>query len=130
MNKAAGALIPKISHKFNFHGPVFAFCGRLGSFLGDPEYKYEIVQAHDMDMRTYADLMAYLTYYCTSGGFASLKGPKVSCVKVACEGERKAGVLSHQTVRVPRTHPIFIGQGVSSKISEVYPPISQSNCNE
>lgn len=126
---ACGGLRPKFSYEFNFHGPIFAFCGRLGKFLRDPEYEHELVQAHDMDMRTYAHLVAYLTYYYNKG-FASLKGPKVPCVKVACEGERKSGTPSHQTVRVPRTHPIFIGQGVSSKISEVYPPFYQSDCNE
>jgi hypothetical protein len=111
---ACGGLRPKFSYDFNFHGPIFAFCDRLGAFLGDPEYQHELVQAHDMDMRTYAHLIAYLTYY-YNDGFASLKGPKVTCVKVACKGERNNGVPSHQAVRVPRTHPIFVGKGIPSK---------------
>jgi len=130
VNKAGGGLLRKTSDGFNFHGPVFAFCGRLGDFLGDPEYKYEVVQAHDMDMRTYADLMSYIAYYCNSKDrFVSLKGPKVTCVKVACDGERKNGVASHQAVQVPRSHPIFLGKGVSSKISEVCLSISWSTAH-
>ena len=41
VNNASGGLIPKVA-AFNFHGPVFAFCGRVE---GDPEFDYEIVQA-------------------------------------------------------------------------------------
>lgn len=63
VNNAPGGLIPKTADVYNFHGPVFAFCGRDGTLLKDSEYYSEIVQAHDMDMRSYADLIAYLTYY-------------------------------------------------------------------
>ena len=126
VHNAAGGLIPKTADVYNFHGPVFAFCGRRGSFLKDPAYYYEIVQAHDMDMRTYADLMTYITYYCNRERFASLKGPRVACVKVASEGDFQSGNFGHyslvhpyQDVAVPRTHPIFTGKGTSSPISEV-----------
>ena len=121
VNNASGGLIPKIADDYNFHGPVFAFCGRRGDFLEeeDPDYYFEIVQAHDMDMRSYADLMAYLTYYCNTKQFASLKGPKVPCVKVASQGDKQHGTPPYQVVNVPRTHPIFVGKGVSSPISKV-----------
>jgi hypothetical protein len=115
VNNAAGGLIPTTA-EYNFHGPVFAFCGRL---LGRSEWDNEIVQAHDMDMRTYADLMTFLTYYCNTERFAALKGPKVLCVKVASEGDFRQGARPYEVVDVPRTHPIFIGKGVSSPISEV-----------
>ncbi|GAB7332636.1 hypothetical protein MBLNU13_g04400t1 [Cladosporium sp. NU13] len=72
-----------------------------------------------MNMRAKADLMAYLTYYCNRERFASLKGPKVACVKVASVGDFQHDVCPyHQVVNVPRTHPIFVGKGVSSPISE------------
>jgi hypothetical protein len=116
VNNAAGGLIPKEA-EYNFHGPVFAFCGRL---LGDSDFYNEIVQAHDMNMRTYADLMTFLTYYCNTERFASMKGPKVNCVKVASLGDFQERIAPpYQVVSVPRTHPIFVGKGISSPISEV-----------
>lgn len=72
-----------------------------------------------MNMRSDADLMAYLTYYCNGERFASLKGPKVDCVKVASVGDFQHDALTYQVVSVPRTHPIFVGKAVSSPISEV-----------
>jgi hypothetical protein len=116
-NKAVITATDKLS-KFDFKGPLFAFCGRLGGSLEDSEYKYDVVQAYDMDMLTYAKLVAYLTYY-YNDGFDLLKGPKVPCVKVACDGDREKGMPSHQAVRVPRSHPVFLGKGLSSMISEV-----------
>jgi hypothetical protein len=71
-----------------------------------------------MDMLTYAHLTAYLTFYCNDD-FNLLKGPKVPCVKVACDGDRERGVPSHQSVLVPRSHPVFLGKGAVSNIAMV-----------
>jgi hypothetical protein len=116
-NKAVSTATNDMS-RFNFQGPLFAFCGRLGKFLGDPEFEHDVVQAYDMDMLTYAHLVAYLAYY-YNPEFDAVKGPKVPCVKVACNGDREKGVPSHQAVLVPRSHPVFLGKGILSNIAMV-----------
>jgi hypothetical protein len=103
---------------FDFSGPVFAYHSHpAGNVLG-PELEHDAATAYDMDMRTYAHLVACLTYH-HNDSFDRLKGPKVTCVKAACEGDIAKGVPSHQAVLVPRSHPVFLGKGAFSMISEV-----------
>jgi hypothetical protein len=126
-NKAVVTATDQLSLSgFGFPGPVFAYCGRLGDSWSDAETEHESVTSDDMDMRTYAHLVAYLTYYWNEG-FEILQGPKVACVKVACNGDRKNGVPSHQIVHVPRSHPLFLGKGVLSKISKVSLSLCRQN---
>lgn len=108
--------------KFDFHGPIFAFCGLLGKFMNPPEFQHLITQPQDMDMVTYAHLAAYLTCF-KNNSHGIMKGPKVSCIKVACTGDSGNNIPSHEVVSVPRSHPIFLGQGVSSGVSEVSLPL-------
>lgn len=39
--------------------------------------------------------------------------------EVACKDDREKGLPSHQVVSVPRSHPIFMGGGAPSQVSEV-----------
>lgn len=102
---------------FDFRGPLFAFSGRL---RGGEEDSADIVKAYDMDMLSQAHLVAFLSYYYNKDdAYHVLVGPKFKGVKFTCSGDRVKGTPSHQEVLVPRTHPIFIGKGTPSEISEV-----------
>ncbi|KAM0724187.1 hypothetical protein Q7P37_000069 [Cladosporium fusiforme] len=102
--------------ELSWRGPIFAYCGRLHG--GDYE-ELEVTSVHDMDMRTYADLVAFLIdYHNDTKEHALRKGPKVMGVKVSCDGDRRFGAPQFQDVRVPRSHPIFYGNGSLSMISK------------
>lgn len=112
--------------KYEWRGPLFAFCGHFslpgekGPVYGQECHRLDLPELYDMDMRSYAHLVAYLSDYSTKGAEgARYKGAKDDCVKVACKGDRLNGHPSHQVVCVPRTHPIFTGSGTASQISEV-----------
>lgn len=84
----------------SWRGPVIAFCGRLSG--------QNIRRVRDMDMRTYADLVDWLTdYYDELEGAERRVGPKVDCVKVSCNGDVRFGAERLQAVKVPRSNPIF-----------------------
>jgi hypothetical protein len=101
-------------------GPIIAYCGTLG---GEAWNEYDIVRLHDMDMRAYSHLVSFLTSHYNRIPEQKVRtGPKVSCVKVACQGDIETGLPSHQVVSVPRTHPIFMGEGASSNVSDVSLP--------
>ena len=99
-----------------WRGPIIAFCGSLGG----GEYGLDLEKVYDMDMETYSHVVGFLIGYRNkTTEHAARIGPKVECVKVACKGDRELGAPSHQVVRVPRSHPIFVGEGALSEVSEV-----------
>lgn len=99
-----------------WRGPMIAFCGSLGG--GDCGLDFDKV--YDMDMQDYSFVVGFLIGYRNrTAQQAARVGPKVECVKVHCKGDRELGLLSHQIVRVPRSHPIFVGEGALSEVSEV-----------
>ena len=106
-----------------WRGPVVACCGTLGG--GD--HGFDIASLHDMDMEAYSHLVGFLIGYRnkTPQRVARL-GSKVNCVKVACEGDRDNDMPAHQIVRVPRSHPVFVGEVVSCEVSEASSAILKS----
>lgn len=116
-----------------WRGPIIAFCGSLGG--GDCGLDLEKV--YDMDMQDYSYLVGFLIGYRNKTAQQAARiGPKVECVKVACKGDREVGLPFHQVVRVPRSHPIFVGEGAMSEVSEVNTPLKleyryriSSECN-
>jgi hypothetical protein len=91
----------------------------LWKALGGDFDALDIVKIHDMDMRAYSHLVAYLIGHCNETPKQKMRrGPKVQCVKVADSVERENFPV-YQQVRVPPTHPLFLGQSVLSSISKV-----------
>jgi hypothetical protein len=75
---------------------------------------------HDMDKEAYSHLVSFLiSYRNKTTQHAARLGSKIKCAKVFCEGDCNSDMPAHQIVRVPRSHPIFVGKGTSSEVSEV-----------
>lgn len=109
-NQAAFAATQSMDD-MEWRGPIIAFCGTLGG--GDHGLDFDSL--HDMDMESYSHLVGFLIGYRNkTTQHAARVGPKVECVKIACEGDRNNDMPSRQIVRVPRSHPVFVGQGTSS----------------
>jgi hypothetical protein len=99
-----------------WRGPVVVCCGQFG---GDA-FSLDADKLSDMDLEAHAHAVGFLVdWYNNTPQQAACKGPKVSCVRVACKGDREKGVPSHQAVLVPRSHPIFTGGGTPSEVSKV-----------
>lgn len=81
----------------------------------------DIVTIRDMDMQAYSHTVSFfMNYYNETAMHALRKGPKVECVKVACDGDRRVlDAPNYEAVQVPRSHPIFDGKGTASMISQV-----------
>ena len=104
---------------FEWRGPIYAFCCTLrgGNFAA-----LDMTRVRDMDMRTYSDLVAYLTdYYNDKPEHKARKGGKVMAVRINCDGEREDLQLPHyQVIGLPRTHPMFHpGAKVHSDLSSL-----------
>ncbi|KAK4541839.1 hypothetical protein LTR36_007371 [Oleoguttula mirabilis] len=100
---------------FLWGGPLYAECGVAGGGLG-----IEIVSVTDMDMRTFSDLVAFLQWYRNeSAEHKARKGPKVTAVKMTCQGEHRLyGGEICQKVMVPASHPVFDSEAEISEISK------------
>lgn len=104
-NKAVVAAT-KGANTFSWRGPIFAHCGQR---RGDQVHKSDIVDVRDMSMLGYAHVVANLMdYYNNDHRHARRKGPKVFCVKVACNSDR----LSPNTT----TPPIRPGHTLASHL--------------
>ena len=81
----------------------------------------EMTSAGDMDMRAYADVIAFIiAQHNDTPEHKARKGPKVSGIKVACNGERRlydTDVFSE--VLIPRSHPMFESQASVAPISKL-----------
>jgi hypothetical protein len=88
--------------------------------LGGGDHGFDMISLQDMDMEAYSHLVGFLiSYRNETTQHAARLGSKVKCVKVSCEGDRNSGMPAHQVVRVPCSHPIFVGEGTSCEVSEV-----------
>lgn len=101
---------------FRWAGPMFAICGKGKGFNG-----ISMASVEDMDLRAYADVLAYfIDYDNDTPEHKARKGPKVSGIKVTCNGERRlydTDVFSK--VLVPRSHPMFESQTSVAPISKL-----------
>ncbi|SMR61258.1 unnamed protein product [Zymoseptoria tritici ST99CH_3D1] len=90
-------------------GPMFAYGGERN----ESENMEKIV---DMDMNSYADIVAWLINYRNdSAAHRFRKGPKVKGVRMRCDGGSAAERM--EFAMVPRMHPIF-DNGEFSEISQ------------
>jgi hypothetical protein len=114
-NKAVTAATQGMD-ELGWRGPLIAYRGKRRG--GDFD-ALDIVKIHDMDMRAYSHLIAYLIDHCNETPKQRMRrGQKVQCVKVADSVERENSPI-YQQVGVSPSHPMFLGQSVLSSISKV-----------
>ena len=112
-------------------GPMTAHCRpSRGPRPYEPDMGPDMGKLTHMNLQAFSHIVGYLIDRGNDTfAHAMRKRPKVNCVKVACKGDRDNGMPSHQIVRVPRSHPVFFGQGHISQVSEVSFPSCRSNHN-
>jgi hypothetical protein len=99
-------------HELVWKGPIYAECG-IGS---GPE----ITTLEDVDMNTYADLVAFFTsYQNTSANHRQRRGPKLDAIKLTWTGHRETyGGDVYQPVKVPASRYMFDSEDGIPQISK------------
>jgi hypothetical protein len=78
-------------------------------------------QLLDMDMRAYSHATGLMVGYGNfTFGQRFSTGPKAQGIEMACGRQGHKSTEAHKVVHLPRTHPLFRGEGLLSEISMVF----------